>query len=211
MTKTTSLARAEIALGSSMEEQEGAAPDPETPFRLLVLGDFSGRGSRGVREPATLGFDCLPVRVDCDNLRKILEERDTTLTLRRASGRAPETTFYLRSLEDLHHDRPARRAAPRPRSHLVGIARRPGRPTIGDRHLWRSRHSDQSTPSPEPPHGDALAFWFAEEGRKLDGERQGRRAEGKPNPAPETPRSLSPPGVSKLQLKPGEGGSAHGG
>ena len=105
MAKTTSLVGAEIALTSSMEEPQRAAPDPETPFRLLVLGDFSGRESRGVAEPANLGFDRLPVRVDRDNFAEILEEMDVALTLRLGGGGRPETTFRLRSLEDFHPDR----------------------------------------------------------------------------------------------------------
>jgi type VI secretion system protein ImpC len=104
MAKTTSLEGAEIALTSSMEEPQRAAPDPETPFRLLVLGDFSGRGSRGVSGPAALGFDRLPVRVDRDNFAEILEETEVALTLRLGGHGGPETTFRLRRLEDFHPD-----------------------------------------------------------------------------------------------------------
>lgn len=105
MTKTTSLERAEIALTASMEEPQRAALDPETPFRLLVVGDFSGRSGRGAREPGSLGFDRLPVRVDRDNLEDVLEELDVTLALRLAGEQGPETVLRLRSLEDLHPDR----------------------------------------------------------------------------------------------------------
>ncbi len=104
MVKTTSLERAEIALTSSMEEPELAAPDPETPFRLLVLGDFSGRTSRDVR-PATLGFDRLPIRVDRDNLGEVMDELEVSLALRLAGESGPETTFRFRSLDDFHPDR----------------------------------------------------------------------------------------------------------
>jgi hypothetical protein len=35
---------------ASMEEARGA-PEPETPFRVLILGDFSGRANRGLFDP----------------------------------------------------------------------------------------------------------------------------------------------------------------
>ena len=40
-----------VDLIASLDEAEApAVPDPETPFRIVLLGDFSGRASRGVVE-----------------------------------------------------------------------------------------------------------------------------------------------------------------
>ena len=43
-------------------------PEAETPFRMLILGDFSGRGLRGERAPLA---GRRPVAVDSDNLDQI--------------------------------------------------------------------------------------------------------------------------------------------
>ena len=156
MTKTTSLERAEIALTSTMEEERLATPDPETPFRLLVVGDFSGRGGRPPAEPAGLGFDRLPVRVDRDTVDELLAERNVSLTLRLAGASRPETTFRFRSVEDFHPDRllertPAFGALHRTREELQNPA------TFADAaervRSWAGAVAAAASarPAPEPP------------------------------------------------------------
>ncbi len=49
MKKPISFGSIGFELVSSLEEAK-VAPDPGEPFRICVLGDFSGRASRGVRE-----------------------------------------------------------------------------------------------------------------------------------------------------------------
>jgi len=103
MAKTTSLERAEVALTATMEQPRLAAEDPETPFRLLVAGAFSGEAPEGAR--ARLGFDRLPVRVDRDSLDDVLSAMDVALTIPLGGEAAPATTFRFRCLEDFHPDR----------------------------------------------------------------------------------------------------------
>ena len=75
-------------------------PSTDEPFRLLVLGDFSGRASRGVAEPLA---GRRPVRVDRDDLDEVLSKQGARLALpTRVEGQRLELT--VRSLEDLHPD-----------------------------------------------------------------------------------------------------------
>jgi len=73
------------------------APEPDTPFRILILGDFSGRASRGVCEPNLAGRR--PVLVDRDNFEEVLEKLRPELRL------TPQISMRFRELEDFHPDR----------------------------------------------------------------------------------------------------------
>jgi type VI secretion system protein ImpC len=75
--------------------------DEETPFRILLAGDFSGRANREL--PANPA-DRRPRAVDSDNLDQVLEEMDVALRL-------PQGTLRFRELEDFHPDRLYRQAA----------------------------------------------------------------------------------------------------
>jgi type VI secretion system protein ImpC len=75
-------------------------PDPETPFRVLVLGDFSGRGRR---PPLS---ERRPARVDIDSIEPFFERQNAEVELEarmHAAAAAPRVT--PRELEDLHPDR----------------------------------------------------------------------------------------------------------
>jgi hypothetical protein len=58
-----------IHLGSD-ETPHSLKPADEMPFRILVLGDFSGRGSRGER--ATSLADRKLLRIDRDNFEDVM-------------------------------------------------------------------------------------------------------------------------------------------
>ena len=104
MQSKTRLERAEIALTSTMEEPRRAALDTDSPFRILVLGDFSGRESRGLRDPGDLGFDRRPVRVDRDNLNDVVEGMGVETRLDLVEG-ASHIRLLFRQLQDFHPDR----------------------------------------------------------------------------------------------------------
>jgi type VI secretion system protein ImpC len=96
----------DISLGNVASR---APRDPEAPFLLLVLGDFSGRANRGVSEPAALRR---PLQVDCDNFEKVMARVGAALRL--PSGRGPGATLDLAfaSMEDFHPDQILKKAAP---------------------------------------------------------------------------------------------------
>lgn len=105
--------KAEIGLAASLEEPatERAAPDPDSPFRILVLGDFSGRSSRGVRDPGSLGADRVPIRVDRDNLEEIMSELAVALALRPGGDAGPVISLRPREIDDFHPDQIFERTA----------------------------------------------------------------------------------------------------
>ena len=78
-------------------------PDSQTPFQILVMGDFSGRANRGVLEPLASRADSCPIRVDCDSLDSVMKKLGVTLNLPMAdSDQVVELKFN--SLEDFHPD-----------------------------------------------------------------------------------------------------------
>ena len=61
-----------FSLGSLPGGDPPPRPSSEEPFEIWVLGDFSGRGTRGVQEPETIGSRAAP-RVDRDELESRFE------------------------------------------------------------------------------------------------------------------------------------------
>jgi type VI secretion system protein ImpC len=70
-------------------------PDPDTPFQILIMGDFSGRANRGLHAPLT---GRRPRQVDCDNLDEVMSEMQVGLDL-------PRVRLRFRELDDFHPDR----------------------------------------------------------------------------------------------------------
>ena len=120
-TPHTPLERAEIALTAAVEEEpRRATRDRDSPFRILVLGDFSGRESRGVEDPADLGFGRRPVRVDRDTVDDALEQMGVEARLQLLEV-GPFITLSMRRLEDFHPDRIFEDVAPL--AHLFATRR----------------------------------------------------------------------------------------
>jgi type VI secretion system protein ImpC len=69
-------------------------PDADTPFRMLILGDFSGRGLYGERAPIA---GRRPVAVDSDNLDHVLASLSPSVRL-------PQGALQFRALDDFHPD-----------------------------------------------------------------------------------------------------------
>ena len=83
--------------------------DSDSPFRLVVLGDFTGHASRGVMEPLGLRR---PVPVDCDTFEAVMKRLGAVVRLPApdASGASIEVRFE--SVDDFHPDQLIRRIAP---------------------------------------------------------------------------------------------------
>ena len=76
----------------------------ETPFRLLVMGDFSGRASRvALRAVASL-VDVWPTQVDRDLIEELPAKLGAAISLTLAEVEAP-LTLRFQELEDFHPDR----------------------------------------------------------------------------------------------------------
>lgn len=76
--------------------------DPEAPMRLLLIGDFSGRGELGISDLAS--FDRRPIlRLDLDNFDQVLARLKPSLRL--AVPGAPLVEMSMSALDDFHPDR----------------------------------------------------------------------------------------------------------
>src|SRR5262245_57498595 len=73
-------------------------PAPGTPFRLLLLGDFSGRSARGVRQPLA---DRRPLRLDAASLPSVLARLDARLP----SPFSRDEPLRIRALDDFRPER----------------------------------------------------------------------------------------------------------
>jgi len=77
-----------------------AEPTDETPFRILVAGDFSGRGARA---SAPDRGRLKPVLIDRDNFDEVLAAMGVQLRLGREGDAG--ATLRFRELDDFHPDR----------------------------------------------------------------------------------------------------------
>ena len=94
-----------IDLVASSEAAPGPAkPEPETLFRIAVLGDFSGRANHGLLETGTKLSARTPVLIDRDNFDEVMARLDVRLRLPVAGdGNAP-VVLQFKELEDFHPD-----------------------------------------------------------------------------------------------------------
>jgi type VI secretion system protein ImpC len=86
--------RSAVHLDVAPGESRSVAREPDDPFRILVLGDFSGRGNRRVREPLA---GRRPVLIDRDNV-------DEVLAAMRPAVRVSGMTIEFGELDDFHPD-----------------------------------------------------------------------------------------------------------
>ena len=73
-----------------------------TPFRIAILGDFSGRANRGVCE--TTLSDRTPHFVDRDNLDNVLKKCGVEIRLPILGKESPPICIKFSELDDFHPD-----------------------------------------------------------------------------------------------------------
>src|SRR5690349_14435318 len=85
--------------------RDRSAPQPveDTPFRIGLIGDWSGRGSRGMVESAGKVAARRPHSVDRDDLEDAMEDLAVELSLT-VEGNAQPLVLRFRSLDDFHPD-----------------------------------------------------------------------------------------------------------
>ena len=69
-------------------ERVESKPGDETPFRIAILGDFSGRGSRGLMETADSLANRRAELIDRDNFDAVLARIAPHLDFRLGGGRS---------------------------------------------------------------------------------------------------------------------------
>jgi type VI secretion system protein ImpC len=82
-------------------EEPGGKPEPETPFRVLIMGDFSGRTNRGLVTESLANRK--PILVDRDNFDEVLGRLGVEIHLPMGK-KAPPLKLRFRELEDFHPD-----------------------------------------------------------------------------------------------------------
>lgn len=101
MSKPISFEKVEVNIVSTMEKTHGV-PEPETPFRIAILGDFSGRTNQGIIDPAL--DNRRPLLVDRDNLDEILAKLKVKINLPILGKESPPVTIGFSELDDFHPD-----------------------------------------------------------------------------------------------------------
>ena len=100
MPKASAFASVELDVQPGRSRFDGP-PTNETPFRILLIGDFSGRATRGAVESLA---DRRPVAIDRDNFETVLERLGAGLNLP-AEREGPGLALRFRCLDDFHPDR----------------------------------------------------------------------------------------------------------
>jgi type VI secretion system protein ImpC len=99
MAKSWSMKVGDIRLASGPSEAP-ARPADDAPFRILLLGDFSGRPALDV--PLT---GRRPVPIDRDNFEEVLPKLDVRVCLPAGQVGPEPLTIPFRELDDFHPDR----------------------------------------------------------------------------------------------------------
>ncbi len=106
MPKPISFGELDFNIVASMTETS-SVPAPETPFRMLVAGDFSGKGNRGADTSAKVPVAPMrltPIRVDRDNIDEVLDRLEVLIELPLLGENAPLVSIKFSELDDFHPD-----------------------------------------------------------------------------------------------------------
>jgi type VI secretion system protein ImpC len=118
---------------SSKPAQASGRLDDETFFRLVILGDFSGRSHRqGNSLPPAL-----PVRIDCENFERVFAKFDVALNFSAAKAGSDALALKFCRLEDFHPDELIHRVESL--SRLANLRTRLQNPATADAAVAESR------------------------------------------------------------------------
>jgi len=104
MPKPISFGELDFKIVASMKETRGV-PELETPFRILILGDFSGRKNRKNSESGTALASRHAIEVDRDNLGEVMAGMKPEIQLQFAGSENDAVTIRFTELDDFHPDR----------------------------------------------------------------------------------------------------------
>jgi type VI secretion system protein ImpC len=100
MAKSGSIKFGGVNLTAGEQPAAVQRPEPSTPFRILVLGNFSGRTGSG-----TTLANRRSVMVDRDNFEEVLTRSNVTIRLPVTGGEAGVLEIPIKELDDFHPDR----------------------------------------------------------------------------------------------------------
>src|SRR5207247_1970457 len=104
MTETFALADVEGELVATLEQLD-ARPSDDVPFRVLLIGDWSGRRNRGLSASSEELKAWRPLLVDRDNLDQLISRLGVKLHLPLISDGSQSLTITFNQLDDFHPDR----------------------------------------------------------------------------------------------------------
>lgn len=96
-----------IGLGRADGSLDQQQPREETPIRILVLGDFTGRNSKAKGDNSAI-IQRTPKRLDIDNFDQVLGKLAPRLDLNVQYGHNP-VSIRIHEIEDFHPDQLVRR------------------------------------------------------------------------------------------------------
>jgi len=104
MAEPISFEKLDVSLTADMTETTGQ-PTEETPFHILILGDFSGRANRQTNNPDTLSSpDYHPIPLDFEHLDQLMARLNVQLILPALKEGGTKLSVTFQTLEDFHPD-----------------------------------------------------------------------------------------------------------
>ncbi len=94
----------------------GGEIDEQSPFKIAILGDFSGRASRGLFDSKSLASR-KPILIDRDNFDEVMARLAPELHLNLVAGQEHRVAIPFRELDDFHPDKLV------PKLELFGVLR----------------------------------------------------------------------------------------
>ncbi len=104
MTKGMSLEHLDAELVATLEEFD-AQPSDDLPFRVALLGDWSGRSNRGLKASGTELAHWRPLLVDRDNIGEMMARLGVQLRLPLSEESNSTLLLEFNKLDDFHPDR----------------------------------------------------------------------------------------------------------
>ena len=104
MPEPLSFGRLDLEIVASMDKARGV-PERDTPFRVLIMGDFSGRATGGVRERGSDLAERRRHRIDRDDLDEVMGKLKVAINLPFAGKDSEPITLRFSELDDFHPDR----------------------------------------------------------------------------------------------------------
>jgi type VI secretion system protein ImpC len=96
--------KVKVNLVAEVEEDRPLA-EAETPFRVVLLGDFSGRGNRGIVETGNALRNRRVYPIDRDNFSELLSQLKVELHIPILGKDSPPVILHVTELDDFHPDR----------------------------------------------------------------------------------------------------------
>jgi type VI secretion system protein ImpC len=104
MAEMVSFSGVESELVSTLEELDTRVSD-DVPFRVLLIGDWSGRGNRRLSAASEELKGWRPLLVDRDNLDQLIARLGVRLSIPLTGDGSQELTIRFNELNDFHPDR----------------------------------------------------------------------------------------------------------